>query len=182
MHTWHSFDNNCYWSPSDYTQSVRGWRDGSKARSRKLVKQIVWSNHASLHLFTSCQSLIPGHPSLNYHCSLTHKGSIESLHSIVFHHMPKAKPFILLPSLSYHIFCFFLPLTPPHCLTLSPSRVSYHACEKRQYSCSVCMRVWRQTVREGQCGACRETLERGKWQGSNTNQYLTHTPSLGPYT
>lgn len=42
MHAWHSSDNNCNGSASDYTQKVREdgeW--GSRARSSKLVKQIA---------------------------------------------------------------------------------------------------------------------------------------------
>lgn len=41
MCTWHSYDNDCYRSTSDYTETVQEdgeW--GDKARSCKLVKQI----------------------------------------------------------------------------------------------------------------------------------------------
>lgn len=101
-------------------ESVRRRRIRNGARSNKLVKQTAGSGrvfHASIHILSKAPS-VPQPPQL----PSTHNGSIESLH-LSSTTCPEPNPLSF-----FSLVLFFYFFTPPHCLTVSPSRVNYHAC------------------------------------------------------
>lgn len=86
------------------------------ARSSKLFKQIAWSNCASLHLFTSSQSLAFASISKPPPPPSPHNGPIESVHlssiTCLKPHLPLYSLFSSLPFVFF--FLPFSPSTPTH--------------------------------------------------------------------
>lgn len=114
------------------------------ARSSKLFKQIAWSNCASLHLFTSSQSLAFASISKPPPPPSPHNGPIESVHlSSITCLKPHLPLYSLISSLPF-VF-FFLPFSPS-----TPTHTSHTTRFKGNSSRSDGGGVlaWRQTVRE----------------------------------
>lgn len=117
---------------------------GNRARSSKLVKQIAWSNCASLHLFTSSQSLVFESISQPPPPPPAHNGPIESLH-LSYITCPKPNLFL------YPLFFFPFPLYffcpgHPHMSSHTIS-IKGKLSQSWQSACFLCVCVWRQTVR-----------------------------------
>lgn len=139
---------------------------GNGARSSKLFKQIAWSNCASLHLFTSSQSLAFASISNPPPPPSPHNGPIESVHLSPITCLKPDRPLYSLFSSLPFCFGFFTLVFP------TPTHASHTIRFKGNTSRSggrVCVET--DCQREGQREAFRETQERTRRLGSNTDRY-----------